>query len=526
MEQIVGSHVRDHVIDSDQDSLDRLLRRALAGSVRGEVTLQGGDGTLTPVGIGLSRMVLDGLPSVCMVVTDLTERKRAEVVLASEHFMRRLIDNAPIGVAVVGRDLRYLLANRAYQAIPGSAVVGRTIAEVFSPAVARIVQSSVEQALDSGQAVEFREYETAIRDRAWWNVSVIPLRNGADGAEAALILTQDVTERKQAERQLFDADQRLRALMEAVPVGVSFSDDPTCRQVTGNPAVLAQFEVTPEDNLSASASDAAAPGRRVQFFLDGRQITDAELPLQRAVAEDRVIPPIELEVRLPSGRRWFADASGAPVRDAQGRVVGGIAVTVDITERKRAEAALVQAKAEAEAANVAKGRFLANIEPRAPHAHERHPGHDRRGIKQTCEVRILNDGQAVEARVEGIATQGRAGRNGSAVRRSSPLAGGIAPMIWRPTTRQSRPREIPCHSISTKCCCGSAASWRFSGRWRDSSSAKDWTSYAKSGPPPPQAMRPPSSRRPTGSREHCSTWAPSPPPRPSRGSRPSATRAT
>ena len=107
----------------------------------------------------------------------------------------------------------------------------------------------------------------------------------------------DITEHKRTEQQLFETNQRLQALMEAVPVGVSFSDDLTCQRVTGNPAMLAQFEVTPQDNLSASAPDATVPGRQVRFFLDGRQIADSELPLQRAVAENRVIAPMELEVR-------------------------------------------------------------------------------------------------------------------------------------------------------------------------------------------------------------------------------------
>ena len=68
--------------------------------------------------------------------------------------------------------------------------------------------------------------------------------------------------------------------MQAVPVGVSFSDDSTCQRITGNPAVLAQFEVGPPDNLSASAPDPTAPGRQVRFFRDGREIRDADLPLQ------------------------------------------------------------------------------------------------------------------------------------------------------------------------------------------------------------------------------------------------------
>ena len=47
----------------------------------------------------------------------------------------------------------------------------------------------------------------------------------------------------------------------------------------------------------------------------------------------------ELEVEMPGGRRWFCEASGAPVRNAEGQVIGGIAVTVDVTDRRRIEAA-------------------------------------------------------------------------------------------------------------------------------------------------------------------------------------------
>jgi signal transduction histidine kinase len=51
-----------------------------------------------------------------------------------------------------------------------------------------------------------------------------------------------------------------------------------------------------------------------------------------------------LEVHLPSGKRWFADASGAPIRDAEGKVIAGVAVCVDVTERKQVEEALKSAQ--------------------------------------------------------------------------------------------------------------------------------------------------------------------------------------
>ena len=132
---------------------------------------------------------------------------------------------------------------------------------------------------------------------------------------------------------------------------------PPAERVTGNPAVLTQFEVAAADNISASAPNAIAPGRQLRFLREGRPVADADLPLQRAVAENKVIPPMELEVHLPSGRRWFTEASGAPVRGPHGEVVGGVAVTVDITARKQAQAELLHRAERLHASNEELARF-------------------------------------------------------------------------------------------------------------------------------------------------------------------------
>jgi PAS domain S-box-containing protein len=188
-----------------------------------------------------------------------------------------------------------------------------------------------------------------------------PIRPAGGETCGVVLVFRDITERHRAE-------EYIQALMKALPVGVSFSNDPSCRFITGNPAVLSQFEVQPEDNLSASAAEQDAAGRRIRFFKEGREISDSELPLQRAVAGKAAIPPEELDVLLPSGRRWFASASAAPIFDPQGKVIGGVAVTLDITDRKRAEESIrvltqlaEQKAAQAQAANEAKSRFVANV---------------------------------------------------------------------------------------------------------------------------------------------------------------------
>jgi PAS domain-containing protein len=142
----------------------------------------------------------------------------------------------------------------------------------------------------------------------------------------------------ESEEQLGLGTRRLNALLQAAPVGISFSEDASCERITGNPALLAQFEADAEDNVSASATDAGAKGRQLRFFRDGRVIGASDLPLQRAVSENAIVPPMEIEVELPSGRRSFLAGRGAPVHDDRGEIIGGIVITVDITERKDNEA--------------------------------------------------------------------------------------------------------------------------------------------------------------------------------------------
>jgi len=293
---------------------------------------------------------------VYTVFEDITENKLAEEKLRqSEDRYRALFDAMTEGFAIheiitneqdVPVDWRFLDINPAFERLTGlkrEDVIGRTHNEVLPGDDPKWLLMYGAVAL-TGEPVQFENYSPALKR----HYEVLAYR---PAPRQFAVIFMDITERKQAEQRLFETNQRLQALMQAAPVGVSFSDDPTCQSITGNPAVLEQFEVSQEDNLSASASVADAPGRQVEFFLDGRRICDAELPLQRAVAENRVIPSMELEVRLPSGRVWFAEASGAPVRDAQGNIIGGIAVTADITKRKHAEIFLKEKTQQLENAN-------------------------------------------------------------------------------------------------------------------------------------------------------------------------------
>ena len=72
------------------------------------------------------------------------------------------------------------------------------------------------------------------------------------------------------------------------------------------------------------------------------------------------------------------DDSGAPIRDESGQIYGVVLVFRDFSEHKNAERSLLQAKAEAEAANRAQRPLHRHPQPRTPHTpfpRRRHPPH-------------------------------------------------------------------------------------------------------------------------------------------------------
>jgi two-component system, sensor histidine kinase and response regulator len=88
----------------------------------------------------------------------------------------------------------------------------------------------------------------------------------------------------------------------------------------------------------------------------------AEAPVARVLREGGFVGPANHTLLLTrDGREVLIEDSGAPIRDADGRVSGAVLVFRDVSERRRTEAALRQAKEAAESANRAKSAFLANM---------------------------------------------------------------------------------------------------------------------------------------------------------------------
>ncbi len=150
---------------------------------------------------------------------------------------------------------------------------------------------------------------------------------------------RDITERRahEAEREAFfaavEADhQRLRALLEALPLGV----------LLFQPDGRLFFNRRTEDllGIELSPDGGSAQYRNLILYPDGRPVPPERLVSTRVLRLGETVTGEEYLVQRPDGERLPILGSAAPIRDAQGRVVGCVAVFQDVSERMRIEKAM------------------------------------------------------------------------------------------------------------------------------------------------------------------------------------------
>jgi signal transduction histidine kinase len=184
--------------------------------------------------------------------------------------------------------------------------------------------------------------------------AIAALREGAADyllkpVNADLIRTRlaGIVEHKRAEAEIVrlnkDLQHRLgelQTLLDVIPIGIAFAEDPACRHIRVNPAFAKLLRLPPGANASVSAPLLEKPPYRV--CRGGRELPAAEQPLQMAAARGIEVRDMEVEIVHPDGETIQLLGQAAPLFDDQGHTRGAVGAFLDVTERKRAQERAVQ----------------------------------------------------------------------------------------------------------------------------------------------------------------------------------------
>jgi DNA-binding response OmpR family regulator/signal transduction histidine kinase len=209
-------------------------------------------------------------------------------------------------------------------------------------------------------------FKAALADNCVWNVETrIRHKDGSIGWIASqgqiavdqtgkpltmIGIIMDITARKQAELALQEREQQLRAILNLLPVAV-FMCDADGKLIDANPAADRIWEAhAPLVGLQQYHNyKGRLPG-------SDRLLESKDWALAKAVLHGATTLGEEVEIETFDGTRKTILNSALPVRGPQGELLGGVAVNVDITDRKQAEQALIRSEKLASA-----GRLAATI---------------------------------------------------------------------------------------------------------------------------------------------------------------------
>jgi PAS domain S-box-containing protein len=159
----------------------------------------------------------------------------------------------------------------------------------------------------------------------------------------------DITPRKLAEIALADSEEKYRHLVETSQ-DIIWSCDSEGHITFVNQAVKQIYGYEPEEMMGCCFSDFLAPAEK-----------DRNLEVQRRLLTGDSVLQYESIILAKDGRSIDVNTKAIARLDTEGNITGTTGTASDITERKRAEIALRQAKEEADRANKAKSEFLSNM---------------------------------------------------------------------------------------------------------------------------------------------------------------------
>jgi len=338
-----GLNVLDTLIPADRDRAKHTIEKILRGEQSGvsEYTGLRRNGSTFPIAVYSSPIVRDDRPiGLSGFIIDISESRQVQEALQrSEESYRSLVDNLPLGVyrTTPGPRGEFLVANAAFLKMFGFESLEQlravTVAEMYAEPADRVAFSN--HLLEHGRVTNY-ELQLKRRDGSPLLGSVTA-RVIQDKTRDTLYFDctlEDVTEQHRVRRALRESEERFRDLAESLPQ-VVFETDAHGQITFVNRMGYEVFGYTPEDiTRGLNVLKTITPADRARHLLHP--------------VKDQPLAGEEYQAVRHNGQTFPVVVYASPIlRD--GEVIGLRGFIIDITERKRVEAAEREQRTLAEA---------------------------------------------------------------------------------------------------------------------------------------------------------------------------------
>lgn len=285
----------------------------------------------------LARFEPDGEEHLEGFITSINESKLAQERLArSERLFKAIVDNALEGI-IVAKNGFFVFVNPMVErmtGVPSEGLLDRPFTDFVHPDDRELVHRHHLARAVGHSAPPVYDFRILAAGGGFLWVMASAVYFEWDGQPASLAMLSDITERKNAERALRQAEARYRDIFENAPVAI-FRATPKGRFIVVNPTYAAMAGFGSAREMVEGITDIAA-----QMYVD-----PAEREVyKRQLAERGAVRDFEARLKRRDGGMFWASMTSRVVRDETGEIASYDGFLTDVTTRKQAEEALRQAR--------------------------------------------------------------------------------------------------------------------------------------------------------------------------------------
>jgi len=291
----------------------------------------------------LGPIVKDGkVVAVTMVSTDITETKKVHEELRESEAQKKAILDASIDrIRLVDTDMRIIWANETTTReihIAPEDLRGKFCYQVFVDRDTPCPECPTKKALISGNlehAILYKRASKSIEGETHWENYAVPLKNESGDIESLIQITRNITEQVRAGKALQKSEEKYRTILENIGEGY-YEVDLAGNFTFFNDSICKMLGYRRDELLG----------------MNNREYTDKKTAEKIYKVSSRVHKTgkpkniVNFEIIRKNGGRRNIEASVSLMKDSQGNATGFRGMLRDVTEHKRAEAAIRKREAE------------------------------------------------------------------------------------------------------------------------------------------------------------------------------------
>lgn len=256
--------------------------------------------------------------------------------IPKQNYLEGILNNTNTPIFLKTSDFKYIFMNREFERLSQvtlDEVKGKDDFAVFPEPVAELFRSQDEEVIKRKEVVEFEETIPLPDGIHTFITAKFPLFDSEGRINAVGGICTEITDRKKAEAELKEAEEKYRSIVDYSPLGIMQIDTQgiitTCNQK------LAEILNTTVNRIV---------GFDLLTSLEDEQVRAATLK----VLDGKIAHHEGIYTSLTSGKSAYLRGVFSPIFSTNGFVTSAIGIVEDITQRKETEDALHRAHDELE----------------------------------------------------------------------------------------------------------------------------------------------------------------------------------